>query len=89
MALACGASEEGRWSGREAVWAARLEATKRYFEQHLAEPDLKPGTAAVALGISLRQLHVLFEPTGISFAQYVTQRRLGGWPPWTWSPSRT
>jgi AraC-like DNA-binding protein len=76
VALACGASEEGRWSGREAVSAARLEAAKRYIEQHLAEPDLKPGTAAVALGISLRQLHLLFEPTGISFAQYVTQRRL-------------
>jgi AraC-like DNA-binding protein len=76
VALACGASEEGRWSGREAVGAARLEAAKRYIEQHLAEPDLKPGSTAAALGISLRHLHLLFEPTGISFAQYVTQRRL-------------
>jgi AraC-like DNA-binding protein len=33
-------------------------------------------STAAALGISLRQLHMLFEPTGTSFARYVTQRRL-------------
>jgi AraC-like DNA-binding protein len=76
VALVCGASEEGRWSGRDALRLARLEATKRYIEQHLAEPGLTPGNAAAALGISLRQLHLLFEPSGTSFAQYVTQRRL-------------
>jgi len=76
MALACGASEEGRWSGQDALRTARLEAAKRYIEQHLAKPDLVPGTAAAALGISLRNLHLLFEPTGTTFAQYVTQRRL-------------
>jgi AraC-like DNA-binding protein len=75
-ALACGASEEGRWNGRDALRAARLEAAKQYIEQHLAEPDLTPANTAAALGISLRQLHLLFEPTGTSFAQYVTQRRL-------------
>jgi len=76
VALACGASEEGRSNGRESLRATRLEAAKRYIDQHLAEPGLAPGTAAAALGISLRHLHLLFEPTGISFAQYVTQRRL-------------
>jgi AraC-like DNA-binding protein len=76
VALACGASEEGRWSGRESLRAARLEAAKRYIDQHLAEPGLTPATTAAALGISLRHLHVLFEPTGTSFSQYVTQRRL-------------
>ena len=76
VALACGASDEGRWSGRESLRAARLEAAKRYIDQHLAEPWLTPASAAAALGISLRQLHLLFEPTGLGFAQYVTQRRL-------------
>jgi AraC-like DNA-binding protein len=76
VALACGASEEGRWSGRESLRMARLEAAKRYVDQHLAEPDLTPATTAAALGISLRQLHLLFEPTGTSFAQYVARRRL-------------
>jgi len=37
---------------------------------------LTPGSAAAALGISLRQLHLLFEPTGTSFAQYLMQQRL-------------
>ena len=76
VALACGASEEGRSNGQKSLRAARLEAAKRYIEQHLAEPELTPGSTAAALGISLRQLHLLFEPTGTSFAQFVTQRRL-------------
>jgi AraC-like DNA-binding protein len=76
VALACGASEEGRWSGQDSLRAARLEAAKRYIDQHLAEPDLTPASTAAALGISLRHLHLLFEPTGTSFAQYVMQRRL-------------
>ena len=76
VALACGASEEGRWSGRDSLRAARLEAAKRYVEQHLTEPRLAPASAAAALGISVRHLHLLFEATGTRFAQYVTQRRL-------------
>jgi AraC-like DNA-binding protein len=76
VALACGASEEGRTSWQNSVRAARLEGAKRYIEQHLAEPGLTPANTAAALGISLRQLHLLFEPTGASFAQYVMQRRL-------------
>jgi AraC-like DNA-binding protein len=76
VALACGASEEGTFSGRHSLQAARLEAAKRHIDQHLAEPDLTPGSAAAALGISLRHLHLLFEPTGTSFAQYVMQRPL-------------
>ena len=76
VALACGASEEGQASGQDSLRTARLEAAKRHIDQHLAEPGLTPPTTAAALGISLRQLHLLFEPTGTSFAQYVAQRRL-------------
>ena len=76
VALACGASEEGHFSGRHSLRAARLEGAKRYIDQHLAEPGLTPASTAAALGISVRHLHSLFEPTGTSFAQYVTQRRL-------------
>jgi hypothetical protein len=42
VALACGASEEGRWSGRVSLRAARLEAARRYIDEHLAEPGLTP-----------------------------------------------
>jgi AraC-like DNA-binding protein len=76
VALACGASEEGQWMARTSVRAARLERAKQYIEQHLAEPGLDPATTAAALGISLGYLHRLFEPDGISFAQYVRRRRL-------------
>ena len=76
VALACGASEEGRWSGSDALRLARLEAAKRHIEQHLAEPDLTPAHTAAALGISVRTLHLAFEPTGTSFAEHVTRRRL-------------
>jgi AraC-like DNA-binding protein len=76
VALACGASEEGRWSARDSLRAARLESAKRHIEQHLAEPGLTPSSTAAALGISVRHLHLLFEPTGASFAQHVARRRL-------------
>jgi AraC-like DNA-binding protein len=76
VALACGASEEGRSSAHESLRTARLEAAKQYINQHLAEPGLTPASTAAALGISLRNLHLLFEPTGMSFAQYVVRRRL-------------
>src|SRR5215831_17172829 len=76
VALACGASDAGRHSGRDSLRPARLEAAKRYIDQHLAEPGLMPASTAAALGISLRQRHLLFEPTGTSFGRYVTKRRL-------------
>jgi AraC-like DNA-binding protein len=76
VALACGASEEGQWSGQSSLRAARLESAKRHIEQHLAEPGLTPASTAAALGISVRHLHLLFEPTGTSFAQHVARRRL-------------
>jgi AraC-like DNA-binding protein len=76
VALACGTSEEGRSSGQDSLRTARLEAAKRHIDQHLAEPGLTPASAAAALGISVRHLHLLFEPTGTSFAQYVARRRL-------------
>jgi AraC-like DNA-binding protein len=76
VALACGASDEGRWSGQDSLRAARLEGAKRHIDQHLAEPGLTPASTAAALGISVRHLHLLFEPTGTSFAQHVARRRL-------------
>jgi AraC-like DNA-binding protein len=76
VALACGASEEGQWTAQRSVRAVRLEKAKQHIEQHLAESNLSPATTAAALGISLGHLHRLFEPAGISFAQYVRRRRL-------------
>ena len=42
----------------------------------LADPELTAEKAAGALKMSERSLHLLFEPSGASFAQYVLRRRL-------------
>jgi AraC-like DNA-binding protein len=76
VALACGASDEGQDQGRESLRAAKLARIKRHIAECLAEPDLTPASAAAALGISVRQLHLLFEPTGVTFTRYVLRQRL-------------
>lgn len=76
VALVCGASDEGQEVGRHSVQAARLDAVKQHIKVHLADPALSPASVAAALGISVRQLHLLFEPTGTTFGQYVLRQRL-------------
>jgi AraC-like DNA-binding protein len=76
VALVCGASDEGQEVGRRSVHAARLDAVKQHIKVHLADPALTPASTAAALGISVRQLHLLFEPTGSTFGQYVLRQRL-------------
>ena len=76
VALAVGSSDEGAAAGRDALRQARLTLVKRHIHQHLAEPLLDPAAVAAALRVSVRQLHLLFQPTGESFAQYLLGRRL-------------
>lgn len=56
----------------EVAHAARLALLAR----DLRLPELSPARVARELGISLRQVHVLFEPTGLSFARTLTSMRL-------------
>lgn len=74
LALTCGCSPGHHQ--QEAVRAAKLLQAKQYISRHLADPGLAPAQAAAALKISVRQLHLLFEPSGVSFAQHVQSRRL-------------
>jgi AraC-like DNA-binding protein len=60
----------------DAARAARCEQIKRYVDLHLSETDLTPVKVAKSLGISVRSLHLAFEPTGTSFAKHVMGRRL-------------
>ena len=76
VALACGASDEGAERGRDLLRSAQLAAVKRHVDLHLADPGLTPAIVAAALGISARQLHRLFEPSGSTFARYVLRQRL-------------
>jgi AraC-like DNA-binding protein len=73
LAVACGASAGEQ---KEAIRLARLEEAKRYVGLHLADPVLTSEKAAAALKMSVRQLYLLFEPSGESFVRYVTRRRL-------------
>ena len=73
VALACGTSEERSEQGQDST---QLAAVKRYVDLHLADPGLTPASVAAALGISARQLHRLFEPSGSTFARYVLRERL-------------
>lgn len=72
LALACG----GPGDQRTATRAAKLRQVKDYVALHLSEPDLTPAKVAAAMKISVRQLHFLFEPTGVSFAEHVLGLRL-------------
>jgi AraC-like DNA-binding protein len=76
MAVAGGFDPEQAEAGASAVGAARLDQARGLIEQRFAEPDLNPARVAKALGISLRQLHLLFEPTGRSFSERLMLRRL-------------
>jgi AraC-like DNA-binding protein len=73
IGIACGMAAEAQ---PEAVRAGRLTEAKRYIDWHLTDPDLSPAKVAAALGISVRALHLLFEPAGGSFARTVLRRRL-------------
>ena len=73
VAAACGAALP---APRDALRAGRLEQIKRHVDHHLTEMDLTPAKVAQALGISVRSLHLAFEPTATSFAEHVTRRRL-------------
>lgn len=56
--------------------AARLQAARHHIETHLHEPGLTPLGVAMAVGISLRQLHQLFAGMETSVMRYVLARRL-------------
>jgi transcriptional regulator GlxA family with amidase domain len=61
---------------RAARRASLLRAARDILEGDLSLPGLSSATVAAELGISLRQVHLLFEPTGLSFARTVTAQRL-------------
>jgi AraC-like DNA-binding protein len=58
------------------VSAARQRAVLDYVAQHAAEPGLDPARAAERLGMSVRYLHRLLEPTGRSFSEHLLAKRL-------------
>ena len=78
VALTCSVAHEGTAQARDSQLSSRLAAVKRYVDLHLADSSLSPASTAAALGLSVRQLHRLFEPGKISSARYVSRQRLLG-----------
>ncbi len=72
VASGCAKLEAGIEAGR----AGQLVMIKRRIENRLTEPLLSPARVAAEVGISVRKLHALFEPSGESFSQHVLARRL-------------
>ena len=61
---------------RQAVQVARRTQILREIELGFANPLLDPARVARAAGISVRSLHLALEPTGRSFSEHLTERRL-------------
>lgn len=61
---------------RAALRFGFLHAARRILAGELHRPDLSSAMVASVLGISVRQVHVLFEPTGMSFSRTMTAMRL-------------
>lgn len=55
---------------------ALLARIHDFIRQHLADPDLSPGTIAAAHHISIRYLHKLFQAMDETVAGWIRQRRL-------------
>lgn len=58
------------------VKKARLRSVQQWIEDHLSEPNLSLERIAAANGMSLRYLHVLFEPCEMSASEWIWNRRL-------------
>jgi len=61
---------------REALHAGYLCAARAILDRNLHRPELSPAMVALLLGISVRQLHHLFEPTGLTFTRTLALKRL-------------
>lgn len=61
---------------RAALRFGFLKAARKVLAENLHRPGLSPLAVATALGISVRQLHLLFEPTGRSFSRTLMAMRL-------------
>jgi AraC-like DNA-binding protein len=75
-ALALGANRDTQHEGLSAVAAARLQAALAHIAARFIEPDLSLATLAHHEGVSPRYLQRLFEATGMSFTERVTELRL-------------
>jgi AraC-like DNA-binding protein len=58
------------------VFAARQSAVIEMIRRRASEPGLDPARVAEQLGMSVRYLHRLLEPTGRTFSEHLLEQRL-------------
>jgi AraC-like DNA-binding protein len=56
--------------------SALLQRALLYLARHFADSELSPPSVARALGVSVRALHLAFEPSGRSFSERLSEHRL-------------
>ena len=77
MALAIGATSDGEEVARgRGLRAARLAAIKLDIGRSLRRNDLSIGALALRHGVTTRYIQKLFESEGVTFTEYVIERRL-------------
>lgn len=76
MAMTAGIAPELADAAQDAVRAATLERAQQYIARHYADPLLSPGSAARALGVSVRKLHLVLSRSGRTFGERLADRRL-------------
>lgn len=74
--LARGSVANGSPDSRAALRFGFLQVARNILARDMHHPKLSPEYVAGALGISVRQLHILFEPTGTSFSRTLMAMRL-------------
>jgi AraC-like DNA-binding protein len=74
--LARGRAAPSSPESRAALQFGQHHAAQQILVQNLFRPDLSPTLVADLLGVSVRQIHLLFEPTGESFSRTLTTLRL-------------
>jgi len=75
VAMAAGMHADQREASRGALKAAKLQQAIDLIDRQFRDPDLTPERAAGLLGVSLRQLHLLFEQSDETFSQRLQHRR--------------
>ncbi|MDP4023406.1 AraC family transcriptional regulator [Methylobacterium sp. NEAU 140] len=76
IAAARGASDIREDAAATAIRQALLVRAQDLIERELHRADLNPARVAARLGISVRKLHLVFEPSGETFGRHLLARRL-------------
>jgi AraC-like DNA-binding protein len=77
VALALGATRDAAELARtRGLPAARLHAMKDDIRKHCHQPDFSVHVIAARYSVSARYVQRMFEESGITFTQYITEQRL-------------